>query len=342
MNNGILKYYDTDINMTKQEKMAIEKQMFEDLKPDIPPQSIKLDTQKILSREESLYKEKEYHNPQNIFFIYEKNSEFVIFGRKCWSILNQKGLINSPNCSLINYIMLLGIMRHAEIKNRTIEIKYLEFNTDEKYALFQLLKSKLSEIEIVYPFVYRDFNSKEEKICSENGWSFSRDRKINLSNGEIHFRKKTLSLLEKMQVNEAVIYDPACSTGEFLHTIKNFFPNSYTIGHDISQEMISHAKDYVDEVLCVDAKNSPLEDETVDIMFLRFLNSEIVSRSNAIYYFRILIKKLKKTGYCICFGHTPFLLCADDLKKCEVEVLSAVGLYEKYDSIFQYYVLRRK
>ena len=74
-------------------------------------------------------------------------------------------------------------------------------------------------------------------------------------------------------MNNKVIYDPACSTGEFLEDFKKKFPESYTIGHDLSQEMVNYAKDFVDEACCCNAIDSPLKEKSVDLMFLRFLNS---------------------------------------------------------------------
>ena len=87
-----------------------------------------------------------------------------------------------------------------------------------------------------------------------------------------------------------IVYDPACSTGEFLSDYKNSFPKSHTIGHDLSQEMIDYAKDYVDESFCCNAFDSPLKDNSVDLMFLRFLNSEVVNTQMAYKIFKVFFR----------------------------------------------------
>ena len=65
--------------------------------------------------------------------------------------------------------------------------------------------------------------------------------------------------------------------------------------------MTKYAKDFVDEIYTGDAINSPLPNDYVDIMFLRFLNSEIVTASNAYILFDTLEKKVKSNGYIVLF-----------------------------------------
>ncbi|MEI8252593.1 MAG: hypothetical protein WCG25_02360 [bacterium] len=58
--------------------------------------------------------------------------------------------------------------------------------------------------------------------------------------------------------------------------------------------MTNYAKNFVDEIYTGDAINSPIPNNFVDIMFLRFLNSEIVTTSKSYELFDILEKKVKK------------------------------------------------
>lgn len=338
----MLKYYSTDKNLSFYERVNYEKELYREMKAKSKPEKVKVNVNEICNRGEIIYCEKEYHQPQNIFFISNKMNDIVLVGRKCWSILNQRNLINAPNCSLINYTMLFGILKRGYIEEREVKIFYSPFDINEKYTIFGMIREQINEMEIIYPYVYRDFYSGKEKICCKGGWTFNPERKMNLSNGEHHFREYTIRVFKQLKIEHAILYDPACSTGEFLYTIKKVFPSCYTIGHDISQQMITYARDFIDESLCVDAKDTPIEDASVDVMFLRFLNSELLSREDAIKYFDILIKKVKVGGYCICFGHTPFLICGKTLKNYGVEILSSIGFTEEYDSIFQYYILKRK
>ena len=139
-----------------------------------------------------------------------------------------------------------------------------------------------------------------------------------------------------------VVYDPACSTGEFLSDYKKGFPMSYTIGHDLSQEMINYAKDYVDESCCCNAVDSPLKDKSVDLMFLRFLNSEVVDTRMAYKILKVLIKKVKRNGLIVCFGHTPVLIRKEMFMKYGLTPVICNGYDKDRDSIFQYYVFEVK
>ena len=139
-------------------------------------------------------------------------------------------------------------------------------------------------------------------------------------------------------MNNKIIYDPACSTGEFLSEFKKNHPTCHTIGHDLSQEMIDYAKDYVDEACCCNAINSPLKDKSVDLMFLRFLNSEVVNTKDAYKIFKVLLKKVKKHGLIVCFGHTPLLITKRWFIANKLKPIICNGYNKKRNAIFQYYV----
>jgi len=58
--------------------------------------------------------------------------------------------------------------------------------------------------------------------------------------------------------------------------------------------MTEYAKKFVDEIYTGDSINSPIQDNSVNIMFLRFLNSEIVTKEYSYILFDKLVKKVKK------------------------------------------------
>ncbi|MGI6679935.1 MAG: methyltransferase domain-containing protein [Bdellovibrionota bacterium] len=298
-----------------------------------------IDIEDIKKRRTRSFYEKDFNIPQNIFLLTSFRG-YVIFGRKIRSILNIEKKINAINCSMITASMLLGIFKEKYKINRTIKVSYYPLYDEEKIYIFNEIK-KDRNIDISFPYTYKNFYTNKEKICSESGWSFNYKKKKYLGYGEHHIRKFTIDFFKDYDFRlKKIIYDPACSTGEFLKNFKKNFPNSYTIGHDLSKEMINHAKNYVNEYFCCNALNSPLKPNSVDIMFLRFLNSEIVSTKMAYKIMRVLLKKIKIGGLIVCFGHTPVLLKKPWFKKLKLKILNCNGYDKSRDAIFQYYVLQ--
>lgn len=294
----------------------------------------------ILNRKTIKYEDLDYNLPQNIFLLKFYKGKTIV-GRKIRSVLRIENKINAINCSMITSPMLLGFLKSRSLKNRKIVIEYYPFIDAEKKFIFNEIK-KNRKIDIYYPYKYRDFYTRKEEVSPEMGWSFSPEKKEYLGYGELHFRKFTEKFLKNLGRNYKVVYDPACSTGEFLSDYKKNFPISYTIGHDLSKEMIEYAKNYVDESFCCNALNSPLKNNSVDLMFLRFLNSEVVSTKEAYKIFKILFSKVKKNGLIICFGHTPVLIRKEMFQKYGLIPIICNGYDNERDAIFQFYVFEVK
>jgi hypothetical protein len=239
--------------------------------------------------------------------------------------------------------MILWILIEKKIINDTkIIIKYYPFNNWEKLTIFNnILNNSLTNI--YYPFNYIDFYTKKEKVCSPRWWSFTPERLENLSNWELHFREYTKNYFKDIIKDWFIIYDPACSTGTFLSYIKKYFPWCKTIWQDLSEEMTNYAKSYVDEIYTWDAINSPIPNNFVDIIFLRFLNSEIVTTSKAYELFDILEKKVKNGWYIILFWHTAVLLKLEYfLENWNFKILNSSWYNPTNNTIFQYYVIKKK
>ena len=299
-----------------------------------------LNLSNIFSRKIEKFEDYEYNLPQNIFLLKSYKGKIIV-GRKIRSILRIENKINAINCSMITAPMLLGFLHHRNKKNRKIIIEYYPFTNEEKKYIFNELKTN-RKIDIYYPYKYRDFYTKKEETSPETGWSFNPEKKEYLGYGEVHFRNYTKSFLETLGKEFEIVFDPACSTGEFLNDYKNSFPKSHTIGHDLSQEMIDYAKDYVDEFFCCNAFDSPLKDNSVDLMFLRFLNSEVVNTQMAYKILKVLVKKVKKKGIIICFGHTPVLIRKEMFIKYGLTPIICNGYDKERNAIFQYYVFEVK
>ena len=333
-----MKSYQNSTPYSYDEIFRIEQEIYEktQIKQDITPENV--DIQEVLTRETRILKDKEYNLPQSIFTIEEENGR-VIVGRKIWSILSQENKINAPHCSMITSSMLLGPLKKLNQKETDISVEYHPFTDGEKITFFDIIKNNPKN-NIFYPFVYRRFHDRQEKVCSPEGWNLNPEKVTYLGHGEEHIRLYTREMFKTMDMSHKVIYDPACSTGQFLKEFKDSQPKCITIGHDLSQDMINYAKDFVDQHLCCNAAGSPLEEKSADVMFIRFLNSEIVSKKDAEILFKTLVTKIKKNGLIIVFGHTPVLLEKKYFEDLGLIVKSSLAYSKKYNAIFQYYVLK--
>ena len=297
-----------------------------------------IDKNNILSRKIVSFSDYDYNLPQNIFIIKHFRGKTIV-GRKIRSVLRKNGKINAINCSMITAHMLLGFLSSRKKDKRKITIYYYPFTNEEKKYIFNILKDN-RKYDIYYPYKYRDYDYNLEECSPEDGWTFNPEKKEYLGYGEVHLRDFTINFFKELNLNlkNKRIYDPACSTGEFLYTFKNSFPNCYTIGHDLSQQMVDYSKNYVDESCCCNAFDSPLKDNSVDIMFLRFLNSEVVTTPLAYAIFNVIKNKVRKGGLIVGFGHTPLLITKEYFIKQGLKPIICNGYDKRNNAIFQYYV----
>jgi isonocardicin synthase len=283
--------------------------------------------------------EKLYNFPQGIFIIDSYNG-YKILGRKFRSQLHIENKINAPHCSQITAQMLLGFFVCDSTNGMDLKIEFKSFSDGQKKYVFDNIKSN-SLAEITFPYLFRNYNTGLEKECSPDGWSLNPDKAMYLGNGEQHFRDYTIDFLRNKIKENHVVFDPACSTGQFLKEIKNKFPFITTIGQDLSRDMVNYAKNTLDKVYLGDAISSPVENESIDYMFLRFLNSEIVSKEHSKLLFDSLTYKVKNNGYIILFGHTPVLLNADFFLNRNFMLMQTNAYSKVRNSIFQYYILKK-
>lgn len=336
-----LRSFNNDFPYSKDEKYVNEKIIYEEMKISNNVKEENIDFDKIKNRKTERFLEKDYNKPQNIFFI-KLNEEITIFGRKLLSILRQKKLIPSINCSLISSSMIIGILSDYKKEEREIAINYYPLTDGEKKCLFSTIKLNRA-FDIYHPFIFYDYYTRKESDSPIDGWKIRKNTKNELFNGEQHIRDFTIKFLNTIDVTDnAIFFDPACSTGDFLSSIKNIYPTIKTIRQDLGIEMVKCAQEKLDIVYHGDALNSPVDDESIDFLFLRFLNFRVVTSEKAKKIYFNLIKKVKNNGYIICFGHTPVLLLLEDLKVDNLKIISCNGYSKEYDSIFQYYILKKE
>lgn len=333
--------FNNKIPISKEEIYSLEKEYYNQRIIRDSRLVDEIDYNDIVNREVDYYFDKDFNLPQNIFFIKLPNG-FTLFGRKILSVLHRTGQLTSLNCSRIDANMLIGITKNCIYETPDINVEFYPLTDKERNYIFNSIKND-SSINIYFPFTYHDFITKEEKGSPKEGWHYYDNLDIYLARGEKHIRKKTIDYLSHEDLNnDTIIYDPACSTGNFLEDIKNHYPQVLTIGADLSQEMIEVAKPKIDVTLCENAYDSSICNDTVDYLFLRFLNFHVVTKKEALEMYKILLQKVKNKGKIVCFGHTPVLLSQEELINDHCILNSSSAYDDEYDSMFQYYVLTKK
>lgn len=297
-----------------------------------------VDWQAVLTRRPQEIIEATCNLPQNLFYI-DWNGKRIV-GRKLISELKLRGELKELNCSGVTASMLLGLFKGETSTVEQVSVTYNPFLPAERLSLFADIKRR-TDIELVYPFRFLDKEHRRERTSPPDGWSLNPMRADNLGRGEEHIRQYTVAYLVQFALAGKILYDPACSTGQFLHTLKLAYPNCHTIGQDLSKQMTDYARAFVDEIYTGDAYLSFIPDEYVDIAFCRFLNSEVVTTDQARVLFPRIAQRVKRGGYIIVFGHTPVLLTKHFFESCGLHVQQTLAYHEERDIFFQYYVLKK-
>jgi isonocardicin synthase len=234
------------------------------------------------------------------------------------------------------------------VDQRTMESGYVvfynEMTSGEKICLMnEILESGMSNYELTFPFPALIGQAKEEIQAPEEGWEIDEKLALSLGEGEVYIREFTIRYLKSLGRNDLRLFDCACSTGQFLWTMKQALPESYTIGSDLSAHMVKFATKRVDEIYCANALEPKIPARSVDVVFIRFINSEVVKTEISSIFLKPLTECLKKGGVIIILGHTPILTSAAEMKMLvpNLELLQCLGGAKEWNGIFQFYILRR-
>ena len=276
--------------------------------------------------------------PQSIFIF--KYGNLNIVGKKYQSDLCFTNKLPGVFCSKITAPMILGIVQREQITQDGILVFYDPFTNAMKNLVFDYLISDRG-IDIYYPYAQLLSEKKLEKTSPSDGWKFEGDRGEALGTGEAELRKYTIHFLRTVPTKNKIVFDPACSTGEFLANIKVHFPSVKTIGQELSPTMVKEAKKRVDVVYLGDSIISPVKNESVDFIFFRFLNGEVVTTEQAYNLLNALVKKCKIGGYIVVFGHSPVLVASEVMTDIGLTKIQYNGVSEDKSSVFQYYIYRK-
>jgi len=277
--------------------------------------------------------------PQRFFFFKINGFEYV--GQKLLSpIVTEHG---SPGffCSLIKPEMLLGSCQRIQCSQEGVEITFDQLSASERKSVFQSLLDDPS-IDIYFPFNQMGINHRREVCTPDEGWFVTEERAQILGLGESHLRDISARLVASSALENPVVYDPACSTGEFLAYVKGKNPNAKVIGQDLSKEMIELARKKIEHAYVGNSLDPRVPAESCDFVFFRFLNSEVVNTSLAKSLFDSIITRLKSGGTAVLFGHTPVLITRALMEESGFDVLSCHAALDNRSAVFQYYVIRKR
>lgn len=283
--------------------------------------------------------ERHHYYPTDYFcFSYEDKT---YFGRKTLSQLFLNGKQPYKKCNQLHAPMIIGLVLRSQVTEKGIIFFYKPLANNEKAFLFNQLKEN-PHIDIYFPFPVLE-KSLHEHVQPLDAWDPTDEMADELNTGEEHIRSYTLQLLAKYDMKDKVVYDPACSTGKFLGTIKKQFPQAITIGQDINAEMIKYAKLHspIDKLVAGDANNPCIENGTADFIFVRFLNLSVLSSETALKLFIKLAQCCKQDGKMIVFGFTPVLLSAEIFEILNFKIEQKTAYSQENDAVFQYYVLKK-
>lgn len=282
--------------------------------------------------------------PQSVFMLKSNKTDRVIVGRRVLSHQYVDNKIRELHCSHVTPEMFFGVLVDQRIKEDGYIVFYKALTPEEKLGLMKnILASGIEEYELTFPFPALIGDKKEEIESPEEGWEIDEKLALSLGEGEVYIRDFTVRFLKALGRNDLRLFDCACSTGQFLYTMKQGVPGCFTIGSDLSAHMVEFATKRVDEIYCANALEPKIPQRSVDVVFIRFINSEVVKTEIAPIFLKPLSECLKKGGLMIILGHTPILTSAAEIKMLvpNMEILQSIGGDSEWNGIFQYYVCKR-
>ncbi len=270
---------------------------------------------------------------------YLRSARGVLVARKSLARQWVDGEIEERFSSGITARMLLGIADDARVTDTEVTLSFRGLTRSERLAAFDsVCRDPWAPIE--YPYVPLFGEDRHEYVSPLSDWDPSDRRCQELDNGEIVLRRHACQMIAGEDLGGRLVYDPACSTGAFLHAIKEQHPGCRTVGQDLHRGMVERARSRVDEVHAGDAKTPAVEDDSVDLLILRFLCWGTVSRASARTHFARLASTVRPRGRVLLVGHTPVLLAREELQAHGLEVERCSG-FDPAAGVFQFYVLKK-
>ncbi|MDR7285707.1 isonocardicin synthase [Pseudomonas corrugata] len=245
--------------------------------------------------------------------------------------------------SLLKPWMLLGPLAEMQWENVGIALYYHGASMEQKQAAFNLAQAR-PDSEVHFPFPAIDAKGLEF-VCPTDYWQCDDSLATQLDADEGHLREHCATLLETLSSPGTVILDPACSTGEFITHLSRALPERHCLGSDRSASMIDHARcrhaTGAVEFFVADARDVVSSGLKCDVLILRFLNAEVMTRADARQTFHDIVACVNPGGTVLVFGHTPVLVPVPYMAQLlKLELLSSVAARPEQMELFQFYRLR--
>jgi isonocardicin synthase len=273
-------------------------------------------------------------HPERLFLF--RLGDVVHVGYKTISDLVVEHGMPGVFCSRVHWHNVVGVLTSVRTSDADVRIGFRPLDEPARRAAFDAITPLT---ELVHPFA-KQREPGRETTSSAEGWQID-EREADLLNlGEEHIRRYTRDLFRPLFADlraDVLAYDPACSTGRFLADFADLNPARIrTVGQDLSQQMVDLAAAHLERVHVGDALNPAVAPLSVDILFSRFLNSEVVSTGQARQILPRLAFTLKPGGTMVLLGHSPLLVDTADLLGAGLRVLQTTARQD--DHVFQYYV----
>jgi isonocardicin synthase len=276
--------------------------------------------------------------PYDLFFFEVGGRRFV--GRKTPFRFERGGSVQELKCALVAASMVLGLVVRDQVTERGVLVYYRPLEEGERRAWFAAFHSR-PEHDLYYPYPYLTAEGRRERCAPDEYWNTSPERVESLGEGERVLRQHTLDLLADCDLAGARLYDPACSTGEFLSALKARHPSAYVIGQDKSREMVELSRTRLDEAHWGDARHPAVPEGSVDWVFCRFLNVDVVPAAAAHALFLQAARCCREGGHLVVLGHTPILVAGSFFEALGLGIRQRIGYSRADDGVFQYYVLHK-
>ena len=239
--------------------------------------------------------------------------------------------------------MLLGPLTQLHWGNEGAVICFRGVTPQEKETAFHIAQAQ-PDSEVYFPFPVTD-DTGREFVCPPEYWQGTESLVTQLDADESHFRQHCAALLKAITSAGTVIHDPACSTGEFIAHLARELPDRRCLGSDRSVSMIEHAKirhgNSSAEFYLADARNVASSGIKCDVLILRFLNAEVMTRVGAQQTLHVMAPCVNPGGTIIIFGHTPVLIAVPYMAQVlKLELISSVAARPGHKELFQFYRLR--
>lgn len=236
--------------------------------------------------------------------------------------------------------MLLGELHTIRGGESGLTMQLVPLSPADRRSAFEAaLNFETSELE--FPFGLLDAD-RRELVPSPRCWEEASEHPQLFDPREEHLRVFTRRIIPTLKLpRHAVVFDPACSTGTFLASVGEAFPELRLYGADVSPRMVDVARTILKQVELATPGNVDRMIIGSDVLVLRFLNAEVVRSEKAESLFRQFAELLPSKSYMLVMGYTPVAISIPYLAShCGMSIIRSIGGWG--DTIFQYYVLRKR